>query len=88
MGIAKVHDFVKKFVYNNKVISYGLFLEFFEVFGEDLNDSVEEEEDLGGVRIPFCESEEVEIVVANVEVLYKSDELVLVCDCLSFPVLV
>ena len=31
---------------------------------------MEEEEDLGGIGVAFCESEEVEVVVADVEVLF------------------
>jgi hypothetical protein len=30
---------------------------------------VQEEEDLGGVRVAFCEGDEVEVAVADVEIL-------------------
>jgi hypothetical protein len=49
----KVHHLVHQFIYNNKVISDGLFLELLEVFDQDLRQSVEEYDDLSGIRVAF-----------------------------------
>lgn len=72
LGIAKVHHFVEKLVDDDKVVANRLFLEGFEVLGEDLDDLVEEEEDFGGIGVALGEGEEVEVVVADVEVLWPS----------------
>lgn len=69
LWVAKVHHLVEEFVNDDKVVADGFFLEGFEVLSEDLDDLVKEEEDLGGIRVAFCESEEVEVVVADVEIL-------------------
>jgi hypothetical protein len=69
LGVAEVHHFVEELVYDDKVVTDALFFEFLEVLGEDLYDFVQEEEDLGCVGVAFCESKQVEIVVADVEVL-------------------
>lgn len=69
LGIAKVHHLVEKFVNDDKVIADGLLFEGLEVLGEDFDDLVEEEEDLGGVGVALGKGEEVEVVVADVEIL-------------------
>ena len=69
LGIAEVHHFIQQFVDDYEVIPYTLFLELFEILGEDLHDFVKEEENLGGIGIAFRQSEQVEVVVSNVEVL-------------------
>ena len=53
LRVAEVHHFVEELVDNDEVVSYTFFFEFFEVFGEDFDDFVEEEEDLGGVAVAF-----------------------------------
>jgi hypothetical protein len=55
LWVAKVHHFIEKFVDDNEVVAYRFFFEFFGIFGEDFDNFVEEEEDLGGVRVAFCE---------------------------------
>lgn len=72
LGVAKVHHLIEELVDDDEVIADGLFLEGLEVLGEDLDDLVEEEEDLGGICVAFCEGEEVEVVVSDVEVLERS----------------
>lgn len=69
LGVAKVHHLVEELVDDDEVVSDGFLLELFEVLGEDFDDFVQEEEDFGGVGVAFCEGEEVEVVVADVEVL-------------------
>lgn len=36
---------------------------------------MQEEEDLGGIRIALCEGEEVEVIMANVEILEFRNEV-------------
>jgi hypothetical protein len=72
LRIAKVHHFIKKFVDDDKVVADGFLLERLEVLGKDLDDFVQEEEDFGGVGVAFGQGEEVEVVVADVEILFAS----------------
>ncbi len=74
LGVAKVHHLVQQLVYDDEVITNGLFLQGFEILGKHLDDLVEEEQDLGGIGVSFCEGEEVEVVVSDVEVLSWSAE--------------
>lgn len=69
LRIAKVHHFVEQFVDDDKVVADGLLLECLEVLGEDLDNLVQEEDDFGGIGIALGEGEEVEVIVANVEIL-------------------
>jgi len=69
LGIPKVHHLVQKLVDDDEVVANRLLLERLEVLGEDFDNLVEEEEDLGCVGVSFCECEEVEVVVSDVEVL-------------------
>lgn len=69
MRVTKIHHLVEQLVDDDKVVPDAFLLEFFEVFGEDLNDLVKEEEDLGGVCVALREGEEVEIIVADVKIL-------------------
>lgn len=69
LRIAKIHHLVQKFVDDDEVVPYALFFELFEVFGEDFDDLVQEEEDFSGVAVAFRQGEEVEVVVSDVEVL-------------------
>ena len=69
LRIPKVHHLVKQLVDDDKVVADGFFFQLFEILGEDFDDFVEEQQDLGGVGVAFCESEEVEVVVPDVEVL-------------------
>jgi hypothetical protein len=66
LWVAKVHHFVEKFVDDDEVVADRFFFELFEVFGEDLNDLMEEEENFGGVCVSFCQCEEVEVVMSDI----------------------
>jgi hypothetical protein len=66
LWISKVHHFVQEFINNDEVVSDGFFFKFFEVFGEDFDYFVQEEEDFGGIGIAFSEGEEVEVIMADV----------------------
>ena len=69
LRVAKVHHLVEQLVDDDEVVADRLLLELLEVLGEDLDDLVQEEEDLGGVCVALGQGEEVEVVVADVEVL-------------------
>jgi hypothetical protein len=69
LRVAEIHHLVEELVDDDEVVPDGFFLELLEVFGEDLDDLVEEEEDLGGVCVSFGEGKEVEVVVSDIEVL-------------------
>lgn len=69
LRIPEIHHLVQKLVDDDKVVAYALLLQLLEVLGEDLDDLMQEEEDLGGVGVAFREGEEVEVVVPDVEVL-------------------
>ena len=71
LRVAEIHHFVEEFVDDDEVVADGFFFEGLEVFGEDCDEAVEEEEEGGGVWVSFCEGEEVEVGVSDVEVLYK-----------------
>jgi hypothetical protein len=79
LRVAKIHHFVKQLVDDDKVVADGFFFELFEVFGEDLDDFVEEEEDFGGICVAFREGEEIEIVMSDIEVLNRVRNVVLWC---------
>ena len=66
LRVAKVHHLVEQLVYDDEVVADGFLLEDLEVLGEDLDDLVQEQEDLGGVGVALREGEEVEVVVADV----------------------
>lgn len=59
LGVAKVHHLVEQLVYNDEVVTDGLFFEDLEVLGEDFDDFVEEQEDLGSIGVSFREGEKV-----------------------------
>ena len=69
LWVAEVHHLIKELINDNEVVADRLLLESLEVLCEDLDDLVEEEEDLGGVRVAFRKGEDVEVVMADVEVL-------------------
>jgi hypothetical protein len=69
LRVAKVHHLVEQLVDDDEIVADRLLLELLEVLGEDLDDLVQEEQDLGGVCVALRQGEEVEIVVADVEVL-------------------
>jgi hypothetical protein len=75
LWIAKIHHLVQQFVYDDEIVSYTFLLKLFEIFSEDLDNFVEEKQDLGGIGVAFCEGEEVEIVVTNVEVLSLTQQM-------------
>ena len=61
LRVTEIHHFVEELVDDDEVVADGFFLEGFEVFGEDGDEAVEEEEDGGGVGVAFGEGEEVEV---------------------------
>ena len=69
LRVAEIHHLIEELVDDDEVVADGLLFEGFEVLGEDFDDFVKEEEDLGGVGVALCEGEDVEVVVADVEVL-------------------
>ena len=40
LRIAKIHNFIKQFIHNYKVIFYALLFQLFEVMGEDLSNII------------------------------------------------
>ena len=53
LRISKVHHFIHEFVDDNEVVTNGLRLELLEVLDENLDEAMEEEDDLGGICVPF-----------------------------------
>ena len=74
LRIAKVHHLVEEFVYDDKVVADGFFLQGLEVLCEDIDELVQEEEYLGGICVSFRQGEEVEVVVSDIEVLQASSQ--------------
>jgi hypothetical protein len=71
LRIAKVHHLIQQLVDDDEVISYTLLFQLFEIFCENFNDFMEEQEYLGGIGVALRQGKEVEIVMADVEILYK-----------------
>jgi hypothetical protein len=69
LWVAKIHHLIQQLVDDHEIISYTLLLQLLEVLCEDLHHLMQEQEDLGGICVSFGEGEEVEIVVADVEVV-------------------
>jgi hypothetical protein len=69
LRVAEVHHLVQQLVDDDKVVADALLLELLEVLGEDLDDLVQEQQDLGGVGVALGEGEQVQVVVADVEVV-------------------
>lgn len=69
LWVAKVHHLVQQLVDDDKVVPYTLLLKLFEVFGKDLDDLVQEQQYLGGIGVSFGEGKEVEVVMADIEVV-------------------
>lgn len=69
LRVTEIHHLVEELVDDDEVVADGFFLEGLEVLGEDGDEAVQEEEEGGGVGVSFCEGEEVEVGVADVEVL-------------------
>jgi hypothetical protein len=69
LRITEIHHLVQQFVDNHKVVPYTLLLEFLEVLCEHLHELVQEQKYLGSICVSFCESEHIEVVVADVEVV-------------------
>ena len=57
LRVSEVHHFVHEFVDNDEVVANGLLLELLEVLDEDLDEAMEEEDDLGGIGVPFRKGE-------------------------------
>jgi hypothetical protein len=75
LWVAKIHHLVQQFVYDDEIVSNTLLLKLFEILSKDLDNLVEEKKDLSGIGVAFCEGEEVEIVVTNVEVLSLAQQM-------------
>lgn len=71
LWVPEVHHLIKQFVDDDKVVANTLLLQHLEVFREDLHDLVKEEKDLGRIGVLFGQREDVEVTVADVEVLKK-----------------
>ena len=69
LRVSEIHHLIQQFIDDDKIVSDAFFLQFFEIFGENLHDAVEEKQYLGGIGVPFCERKDVKIVVSDVEVL-------------------
>jgi len=69
LGISEIHHLIEQLIDDDKVVSYTLFFELFEVLCKHLDDLVEKKEDLGSICVSFGERKEVEIVVSNVQIL-------------------
>lgn len=74
LRVAEVHHLVEELVDDDEVVADGFLLEGLEVLGEDGDEAVEEEEEGGRVGVALCEGEEVEVGVADVEVLWMRRE--------------
>ncbi|KAL8984656.1 MAG: hypothetical protein Q9177_004639, partial [Variospora cf. flavescens] len=70
LRVAKVHHLVEELIDDDEVVADGFLLERLEVFGEDGDEAVEEEEEGGWVGVAFRQGEEVEVRVSDVEVLF------------------
>lgn len=79
LRISKVHHLIQQLVNDDEVVPDTLLLQHFEVFGEHLHDLVEEEEDLGGICVSFGQCEDVEVTVADIEVLDGDHS----CQCIA-----
>ena len=53
LRITEIHHLIHELVDDDKVVTDGLLLELFEVFDKDGDKAVEEEDDLGGICVPF-----------------------------------
>lgn len=71
LWVPEVHHLIKQFVDNDEVVANTLLLQHLEVFREDLHDLVKEEKDFGRIGVLFGQREDVEVTVADVEVLKK-----------------
>lgn len=69
LWVSKVHHLIQQLVDDDKVIPYALLLKLLEILCKDLDNLVQEQENLGGICVAFCEGEKVEVVVADVEVV-------------------
>lgn len=69
LRVSKVHHLIKQLIDDDEVVPDTLLLQLFEVLCEDLHNLMEEEKDFGSVCVSFGQREEVEVVMANIEVL-------------------
>ena len=53
LRITEVHHLIHEFIDYDEVVANRLLLELLEVLDEDGDKAVEEEDDLGGIRVPF-----------------------------------
>lgn len=58
LGVSEIHHLVHELVDNDKVVANTLFLEFFEIFDEDGDEAVEEDDDLCGIGVAFRQSQD------------------------------
>ena len=60
LGVSKVHHLIHKLVDDNKVVPDTFFFELLEVFNQDLNEAMKEDDDLCGIAIAFGEGQDYE----------------------------
>lgn len=53
LGVSKVHHFVQELVYDDEIVAYTLFFEFLEILDENLDESVQEDDDFSSVGVSF-----------------------------------
>lgn len=69
LWVSKVHHFIQQLVDDDKVVPYTFLLEFFEVLRKYFHHLVQKEENFSRICVSFCKCKEVEIVVADVEIV-------------------
>lgn len=72
LWITEVHHLIQQLIDDDEVVSDTLFLQLLEVLCKHLDDLVKEEKDFGGIGVPFRESEEVEVIMPDVQVLLNA----------------
>ena len=53
LRVTEVHHLIHELVDDDEVVANGLLLKLFKVFDKDGDKAVEEEDDLGGICVPF-----------------------------------
>lgn len=70
LRVAEIHHLVEELVDDDEIVADGFLLQCLEVFSEDGDEAVEEKEERGRVGVALRQGEEVEVRVANIEVLF------------------
>lgn len=69
LRVAEIHHLVEELVDDDEIVADGFLLQCLEVFSEDGDEAVEEKKERGRVGVALRQGEEVEVRVANIEVL-------------------